>query len=95
MISFLCGTSFPYLEQRHLSGLLNEQMQFINLLPNKWWDRVTASNDTLAFSAERGGKFSVFKGVFMAAMLGIGIQRMCNSKDITTILTVTEQDKSD
>lgn len=59
VISLLCGTSYSYLDKRHLPGLLNEQMQFINLLANKWWDRVTASNDTLGFSEKRGGKFSV------------------------------------
>jgi len=34
VMSLLCGMSCSYLEKRHLAGLLNEKMQFINLLAN-------------------------------------------------------------
>lgn len=87
----LCATSYSYLDKRHLPGLLNEQMQFINLLANKWWDRVTASNDTLGFSKEREEENSVccIYGWYVGHLHPKDVQL-----DITTILTVTEQDKS-
>lgn len=70
----LCDTSCSYLEKRHLSGLLNEKMQLINLLANQRWDWIAASNDTLGLSKERWEKFSV---LYLWLMLSICIQRMC------------------
>lgn len=46
------GKRSSYLEQRHLSGLLDEEMHFVDLLADQWWDWIAASNDALGFSKD-------------------------------------------
>lgn len=42
-----------YLKKRHISSLLDEEMQFIDLLTNEWRNRVAASYDPLRLSGDK------------------------------------------
>ena len=48
-----------YLEQRHLSRLLNQKVHFVNLLPYERRHRVTASDDALRFPEGSENTFNI------------------------------------